>query len=245
MLPLNLNNGNLNNTCEIVFRMNDLILKSKETVITSNIYILIYNISKEPSKVFLIYNDKNYFRGRYKIEGEFIAEKKLWEGKLEDVPLYPESGTILQFPFDNLKFNFKLEILSYKSDNEAYPIILSKVKIYNHFSSFTLLNNGTHLESNNNIKIILKRSIYSKVFLVSITLLIFFFVLSVILNANKLEHMVISLIAFFVSIFPIKIAANNLMVGYITLVDIIFLFISYYLLSIIVISYLTSKPKEN
>jgi hypothetical protein len=219
-------------------RLNNIKLEGNETTILSDVDVKINSVEKEPEKVYLEYKDDKHSLGRYRINGNYSIFSRVWEGGRKNIPLYPKTGSIQQFPFDDLNFKFNINF------DPNFKVM--EVHFYNYLTSYSLNLDAVKKEDGKNIIIglELERKVYSQILFIVIILLFGIFIAIIIATVKTPELAVTSLVTFFISMFAIRDATLNFIRGYITVVDIFFLFFSVLLVTVIILI-LISLSLEN
>jgi len=209
-------------TCIMEIRIENLEVKGDETFVNANIYVKIWDTSKLDD-VYLEVKDPRHLVGRYKLRGHYYSSIRVYEGE-RDLPLYPKKGSLLFYPFENLSFDFSIELDPKRNFREIH--------VYDRLTGF--FTDNLKYEGKK-ITILLKSKPYGRAFFIVLVLLLFIYLIVVIVKVRKIELLVTSLVTFFISIWSIRSVVNDFIIGSVTLFDLVLLIFSVLLLSSILV----------
>ena len=231
--------NNKNGFAEV--RLQSINIKGEKTYVESNLMVKFRSVD-DPINVYAIIKDQMHIEGRYKLEGEYSNDIKFYEGK-RNFPIYPQKGSLANFPFDNLLIEFTMDLVPKK--------IISKMDFYQEVNGFCLTNAPASVYTKKDvvrIKLYLERKLYYKALFLLTVVLAILYVLLVALEAERKETLGACSITFFASLFALrKFMLSPPIKNVITLVDKIFLFLAVLLFVIVLtkfLSYITRKKNS-
>ena len=219
-------------TCFLELRLDELKTRANETYLSSDIYLRVSDVPRDPSSVYVMVKDPKHRVARYCFDGKYLARLGIYEGQ-KRIELHPEKGSITNFPFDDLAFNFTIEV----NLKDYTEIDLNKIDFYQNIRGFFLKTPPKQSVINKSLCITfdLKRQPFSKFLFWALAAFVVFYVLIIVIWVREAQLLITSMLTFFVSIWSLREVLIPFIKGVPCIADYFFLYLSLILLLLVCI----------